>query len=562
VAIFYRAIWADSRNDIIDQACDRFCSWVREKSDGLLNASGTDEQTDDNKFVFRLRDAMSEDNNEPVSRVLTGTLIENRDDGSRWTTTLRAWNGPRVQVEAQGSDTWLWVDVEAVSRESLDGVVMGAPRFVCDVLGDGEDAHRHGVPVSATPYTFEGEEGAEGLAELLTDVERDIPVVVFSPLPDWFDARGLPPGRSVEYMYQEAMRRAARVNAGLALVCHVDAAARKSFAEAIGDSYAVRDGAFRIYLPGLDPALEEEWRHRYTLPSRYIKHASIAGKLISRSISLRAGTIRPPDSYESASKLHDSVDMSEHDELGELLELADEENAQLWAQISLQDQKYLELVDDQQLLEAENNALRDKLYVARKKLELSEQELWAKQSLAMQRINDEQLPADAESPSDAAAMAQQYLSDYLAFPPEACVDLDDIDTCVEAPAWGSSSWRAFRSLHAYVESVAGGVSIGDFWTWCKDSQHPLAWPATSKKLSMVESDIVKAGKKGKYKKKREFPVDHRVNASGKEFMEAHIKIAEGGGALAPRIYFLVSNVTQKVHIGYFGPHRNVPNSRA
>ena len=33
---------------------------------------------------------------------------------------------------------------------------------------------------------------------------------------------------------------------------------------------------------------------------------------------------------------------------------------------------------------------------------------------------------------------------------------------------------------------------GSFWTWCEDSKHPLAWPATDEKLSMTESETIEA----------------------------------------------------------------------
>ncbi|MGD0409808.1 MAG: hypothetical protein ABSB34_12580 [Candidatus Limnocylindrales bacterium] len=41
-------------------------------------------------------------------------------------------------------------------------------------------------------------------------------------------------------------------------------------------------------------------------------------------------------------------------------------------------------------------------------------------------------------------------------------------------------------------------------------------------------------------------------------------MAEGGGAQIPRIYFLddTKGVTGKVHMGFFGPHRFVPNAGA
>ena len=50
------------------------------------------------------------------------------------------------------------------------------------------------------------------------------------------------------------------------------------------------------------------------------------------------------------------------------------------------------------------------------------------------------------------------------------------------------------------------------------------------------------------------------------FMEAHLKVAEGGGMLAPRIYFHDdtghNSNTRMVHVGFFGPHDLVPNKSA
>jgi hypothetical protein len=45
-------------------------------------------------------------------------------------------------------------------------------------------------------------------------------------------------------------------------------------------------------------------------------------------------------------------------------------------------------------------------------------------------------------------------------------------------------------------------------------------------------------------------------------MPAHLKIAEGGGMLAPRLYFHddTRGPTGKVHVGYIGPHEHMPNA--
>ena len=76
---------------------------------------------------------------------------------------------------------------------------------------------------------------------------------------------------------------------------------------------------------------------------------------------------------------------------------------------------------------------------------------------------------------------------------------------------------------------------------------------------MKESDGVHNDRR--LSEKRMLPVDPIVSASGKVFMEAHIKIAEGGGPLAPRIYFLddTSGSTGKIHVGFIGPHEHMPN---
>ena len=62
-------------------------------------------------------------------------------------------------------------------------------------------------------------------------------------------------------------------------------------------------------------------------------------------------------------------------------------------------------------------------------------------------------------------------------------------------------------------------------------------------------------------KARELPANPKVDPSGYLFMEAHLKVSEGGGPLAPRIYFYddTGEKTGNVHIGFFGPHDPMPN---
>jgi hypothetical protein len=60
------------------------------------------------------------------------------------------------------------------------------------------------------------------------------------------------------------------------------------------------------------------------------------------------------------------------------------------------------------------------------------------------------------------------------------------------------------------------------------------------------------------------PVSRHIDPCGRKEMVAHLKIAQGGGPLAPRIYFYDDKAgpTGKVHVGFIGPHENMPNLSA
>ena len=78
---------------------------------------------------------------------------------------------------------------------------------------------------------------------------------------------------------------------------------------------------------------------------------------------------------------------------------------------------------------------------------------------------------------------------------------------------------------------------------------------------MRESEQVETNER--LRKQRVLPVATEVDASGRVLMWPHLKIAEGGGPLAPRVYFHddTRGSTGKVHIGFVGPHRYMENTK-
>ena len=164
------------------------------------------------------------------------------------------------------------------------------------------------------------------------------------------------------------------------------------------------------------------------------------------------------------------------------------------------------------------------------------------------------IPELASSPSDAVRLASEHLP-RIAIPASATEHIDELDVALESRGWGQSIWRALRALETYAQASTGAAG---FWDWCQTSGHAYAWPATPKKLAMSESDTAMQA----YGDDRRFRVDPALSADGYQTMEAHIKVAEGGGPLAPRIYFPddTRGTTGRIHVGYLGPHKYMRNA--
>jgi hypothetical protein len=559
VAIMYRAIWRDIRTGLVECVRESALQWIEAKYGEQFEELRSQGRTADDAMRLVIETEQSAEADADVEKALKISFVEEDKgtSGRRWTTTIRCWEGPPVAGDDPAvSGGWIWVDLDAVSDASLDDVIVAAPGLVRNLLASEETAWRRQVRLSSKPLLFKGEEGSEELAGLVTDIERDLPIVVFAPLPDTFTFEGLPLPVADQHLL--AIERAAAMAAGLTAVCVLDKESMDSFNRILGLDYGIWDGAFRIYLPGADPALDEAWKHRYTVPARFLRYRDTAGKIISRSISLRAGARRPPASYELARRLLASARSRSIEELTELLGMADDELAEARDKTAMLDQRYQDGVEELQQLEADNNRLRSELNRARKKLAYVEGDLWREHPAAMGVIEKSPLPPGADSPSEAASLAQKHLREHVCLPDDACVDLADIDSTTEARAWGQTSWRAFMALYAYGQALTDGEGPGSFWTWCVNSGHADVWPATTKKLAMAESETVRHTER--LYRKRLFSIDTAIDPTGKVHMEMHIKISEGGGPLAPRIYFLPVRASGKVHIGYFGPHKNLPNS--
>lgn len=181
--------------------------------------------------------------------------------------------------------------------------------------------------------------------------------------------------------------------------------------------------------------------------------------------------------------------------------------------------------------------------------------------------NNDAAPGDARAQhggvpttvAEAVQRAQAELSAYLRLPGSAVRDLDRIDGAPNARAWASTTWRGLTALADYARDVRERGFTGGFWNWCAQEG---SWPASSKKLAMSESQTV--ANNAQMSAKRVFKVAKIVEPKGEIYMQAHLKVSEGGGDLAPRVYFYddTAGQTGRVHVGFVGPHYLVPNTKA
>lgn len=565
MSLVYRAIWQDDLDSVCTTVADVFRSWVNGKKNvpEPIPDSGNIHSTVTIGSVrvdieIQTERASSEDG--PVTDAFRAQLVETRPNGQRWHTTVRSWQ------EAQSGDgssasAWLWVDVEVVGDVDIRSLAPKAPILARDLLLAGSNPRIGDERLLTRAKFLQGAGAGEHLAEELSHFDRTIPFVV---LHKNFGAEQRMPEN---VNFDQVVRTTANAVAGIANVVCVDGAAVHALTEALTESHGLWGGALRIYLKDLDPASPSDgWRHRYVTADRYLTYRSTAADIAGRTIGPISSVRRPPPSFADAKALLDQLNTGSATD-AELLEYADmqlqaaeENSAALLDQVrQAEEDAQAQALDLEEALEDRLRAISQAEKLTRQVayLEKALAELGGNSAFAASAVNS--LPDTASNLSQAVELAHNHLADRLVIPSEALRDLQVLDSTVTAGAWGDLSWLAFRSLHAFATACADGWDKGGFYEWCSNSGHPLVWKASPQKLAMKESETVQ--KNGKLKQCRVLPVSTEVAPSGSLFMEAHIKIATGGGNLAPRIYFHFHHPTCTVHVGFFGPHKYMPNTR-
>lgn len=524
MSVLYRAVWTDgstaATDDVVDELRRCAAAWAQETSEPTPLVEGQAE-------VDVSQDRHRRIDYRPISpEAFELTVSDQRpDDATVWTTVVR------VVADAAGVNTLVENHME--SDDITLRVSVGRPKVVHELLGVASKPVLGRSPLLTEPQTIPAP-GISILTDILADPGRTLPVIVCSE-----------PGGNHDGSWLTWANRVASRSEGIAVVITLDNDAVTAFKDALGD-LAVWGGGIRVYAPVPVAPDADGWRHRYYLRPRLEEANQATIDRIVYSVAQLSARRRVPDVFAVFSGQSDlPVDA-----------LSDMIPAEELATARDQWEFELELaLDERSELEKELAKANGHLARLKEALIKSGQDdlLWGTQYEVVSSIPDE-----VQDTTEAVLAAQTYLSQWLAMPDSAARELDDIDTAPNSYAWGNTTWRGLRALAAYAEDRANGWDKGGFWEWCAEG--PLVgWPATTKKLSMSEGETVQNS--DKLRRTRIFKVETAVAPSGEITMLAHLKISEGGGNLAPRVYFHddTSGVTGKVHVGFVGPHYLVPN---
>ena len=450
-------------------------------------------------------------------------------EGVVWDKTADGWNSTTrwtVVVRVVGDDERVDVMVEdrMETSDPARRVGIARPRVVDDLLGFPGRPRLGSLPLLSAPQAIP----ANGVPILINDVlrlpGRLLPAVVCTQ----------PYGDDGGRWLARADVIAERVR-GFANVFTLDREASWALRDRVGN-LGVWNGCVRVYSSAPLDRESDGWRHK-SFPLSRLRPSWTAGidRVVETAAALSARLPTPPPlavALDRTAALEADLAefVAENDTLREELEERDNEV----------------------------NRLRGHLVRLREELEK------AGESHVYWGAKDDpgtDAPDTVQDIEEAILAAQSYLSEDLCLPEKAEHDLACLVASPRAAAWGNTAWRGLRALAAYARYRRETKFPGGFWEWCAEG-FPEGWPATEKKLSMTESETVRQSPK--FNSCRLLPVSTDVDPSGRTYMYSHLKIAEGGSNISPRIYFHddTRGKTGKIHVGFVGPHYLMPNTQS
>lgn len=517
MALLYRAVWCDTVDDAPSMAASVFADWIQHKRErrGLrIEAPRGDGRTQGESRDSIASWIQSTPDGGGAKRF---RLVEEADDVT-YTTTLTV-------TDRTEPTSWWWLDLERDAADPFESHATIAPHLLAMLLTrsreGGGDARLGEIRLTAKPVGLE----PPPLQAIIERQDRKVPIVVFSHNPS------LPPS-----VTSNRAKQAALAMAGTALVVVLADAHVDDFKARIGDNLAVWGGAVRVYLPAPDDSGLAPGRHRYFPTWRLRGTPREVAVRISSEVATAVAARRPPD--QLAGLAWGQPDNSE------------------WIAALEADNKSLVGIEQIAADRAEEiSRLATELRVLRRNFQAvligDRRDKGGEAYEPWDVISD-----DLTAMSEVIAAASDALH-HVEIPPDAPRELDQLDSHQLGREWAQLTRLALLSLDAYAGSRGepGDLSRFDWWCDANSQTRPFTWPSTR----FAEGETGET--KRRFGHTRDFPVALNLEPSGVKRMYSHLQISNEW-PLAPRLYFCddTRGSTGKIHVGFIGPHRLVPNT--
>ena len=510
MSVLYRAVFADDRPDLLNEARRLFSEWLTSKGVTIEvpdvgrvegDAHGVDVVSADEEDLRAARFRLDEE-----------------AGGHRWSTILT--------VMATDHEGWAWVDLERVSDDAYGPPpILAAPRLVRHFLES--STCRAGSTILCPTARVVDEEGVGDLLKELLDPGRAVPVVVASR-----DAAAA----SAATARAEAL---AGPLAGIANVWALDGLATSALSGELGTDLHVYGGAVRTYLPGLTIPDRYPGRHRFARRELFQPHPRHGAQVVARSMVAKAVATRPPLLFRNRVALMPGFSRHGRD--------AEQLLAELIAVEEERDRLQQEL--EWQILEAEEIAVEAN--DARSRVRWLEQRLTEANIYVTGVATPEaEIPVIATDCVEALDLARQHLDLVVVGDTEAFAE--ELDRHVKVGTWGRKAWQALQALQSYAKIKSAGEWTGNFLSFCRSSPSeccvvPAEWVAAAENETTAKNPT--------FRRARTFPVPVDVRDDGEAYMEEHIKLEKGSDP-APRLHFWddTGGKTGKIFVGYLGRH--------
>lgn len=560
--LVYRAVLPIPENEqaqMFAGARSCFTSWLESKGLATHLSSGVHRLTD--AYTLTVTDSYNTDGHQTALRLRLRESKEDKQEGT-WQTTLTS------AVDLESKAAYVGVDLEHYPSPGRRQSTPVPPRLVREIL-DHFTVPDGTIRLSTTPHLI-GPDSVGLLTSALTDPTRQLPLVLAA------EPSNDDPG------WEKLLTGVARNLVGIASVFRLEREAVPAFREAAGDRHDVFPGQIRTYLPDVALGSAEDGRRHRLLTYRRLSDPEFRNADIRISRHPRQHAVTTPQPALLAEPAFPGIEevlknlRAARSQTAE--SLGNETVGSLRAQLSTANEtidKALEELSEaasaRDLAERGRRALDEQLRDATDRYEYeiadhdaTQAELSALRyqvAVLQQRLVKAGRAEDAYTPpaEEPAPMSFAELNEcvyermkhlVLTYDKSKAEDLDDD---MKSSTWASKVWDALLALDSYGASSASEQGFdGTFRDFCEASPQGMrTYPLT--RVAMVESDSVRNDKK--FRQQRMLPVPVEVDASGKVFMEAHIKI-DNKGRIAPRVHFYddTAGATGKVIIGYVGPH--------